>query len=142
MKLTPPLVILTLALGLASGCQPAFADSFNFKTPSDNIYCAYDDYNGTPEVRCDIRSYTPTMGKMPADCDLEWGDSFVISARDKRGSVICHGDTVISPDATALPYGSSWKKHGIVCTSETSGLTCTNRKGHGFFVSRAEQRVF
>jgi hypothetical protein len=142
MKARSPSAILILALGFASTCQPAFADSFNFKTPSDNIYCAYDDYNGTAEVRCDIRDYTSTMGKMPADCDLDWGDSFVIAASDRRGSVLCHGDTVISEQAKTLGYGNVWKDNGITCMSQESGLTCINRKGHGFSLSKKEQRVF
>ena len=35
---------------------------------------------------------------------------------------------------------ASWR--GILCRSETTGLTCTNRAGHDFFLSRQSQRVF
>ena len=65
-----------------------------------------------------------------------------IAVGNKRGYIVCGGDTVISPDAKVLPYGTNWKRKGIECSSETTGITCTNRRGHGFSLSRAEQRVF
>lgn len=134
---------ITACLGMSLWtCQVAAEESYSFKTPSQNIYCSYDDYSGTPEVRCDIISYTPTTGRRPSDCDLDWGDSFVIGANDSIGYVICHGDTVISPEAETLPYGATWQKGGIACTSETTGLSCKNGKGHGFLVSKAKQKVF
>lgn len=131
---------LAAALALTAAGTAAQAAEAYFKTPSDNIYCGYNDFSGEGEVRCDIRSYT-TLGPPPQDCDGEWGDSFVITTRAKRGSVICHGDTIISPDAKTIGYGGGWKRKGITCTVEESGVTCTNRKGRGF-LSRREQRVF
>lgn len=130
------------ALALAAASLPAHAGAVYFRTPSDNIYCAYDDYDGTPHIRCDIMNYTPSIGGMPADCDLEWGDAFEITPSHGRGEVICHGDTVRSPDAMTLDYGKTLEQGGLSCKSERSGLTCRNRKGHGFFLSRAKQRVF
>jgi hypothetical protein len=131
-----------LACALAAAGSAALADEYNFKTPSQNINCAYYDFNGTPEVRCDIRDYTPTGHKRPADCDLEWGDSFVIGPDAESGSPICHGDTVISPDAETLAYGESFARGGIVCSSAKTGLSCENKKGHGFRLSKARQEVF
>lgn len=136
------LPLLTLALALAGGSSAAMAENFNFKTPSDNIYCAYYDDDGKGLVRCDIKSYTPTTRKRPADCDLDWGYAFEVAGGTKRGYIVCGGDTVISPEAKALPYGTRWKRKGITCGIEETGVTCTNRKGHGFFVSRVKQRVF
>jgi hypothetical protein len=140
MSLRLPLLSLTL-LAVAGG-TPVLAEEFSFKTPSGNIHCAYDDNDGRAYVRCDIKSYTSTVRKRPADCDLDWGYAFAIGARDKRGSILCAGDTVMNPDAEALAYGTSWKRKGITCGIEETGVTCANRRGHGFFVSRAEQRVF
>ena len=134
--------LTALALALVVGSPSAMAEDFYFKTPSGNIHCGYDDNDGKAYVRCDIRSYTPTTRKQPADCEQDWGFAFAIGAGDKRGSILCAGDTVISPQAEALAYGSSWKRKGIECSSETTGITCTNRRGHGFSLSRAEQRVF
>lgn len=136
------LKLSALALALGAASPAAGAAEFYFKTPSDNIYCGYNNFSGAGEVRCDIKSYTPNLNARPHGCDLDWGDSFSIAGGGKRGSALCHGDTIISPDARALAYGSSWKRKGITCTIEETGVTCTNRKGHGFFVSRAEQRLF
>ena len=133
---------LALAAMLAVTATTAHAGSANFKSPSGNIFCGYFDYDGPTEVRCDMRNFTPSMGKQPADCDLDWGDAFSVNAQSNRGSAVCHGDTVISPDARILPYGKSFAQGGIVCLSDTHGITCTNGKGHGFFVSKAQQRVF
>ena len=136
----------TIAIAALLACSicgtAAWAEEAYFKTPSKNIYCAYFDYDGRPEVRCDIRSFTSTMGKAPSDCDLEWGDAFAIGANDKKGSVICHGDTVISDQARTLGYGEAWKGSGITCMSQEAGLTCLNRKGHGFTLSKKQQKVF
>ena len=47
--------------------------------------------------------------------------------------------------ATELPtlaYGRTWSWHGFRCNSATTGLTCRNTSGHGFFLSRESQRVF
>ncbi len=136
------LCLLTMTLALVAGSSAAMAEEFYFKTPSDNIYCGYDDNDGKAYVRCDIKSYTPTTRKRPADCELDWGYAFAIGALDKRGSILCAGDTVINPQAEALSYGTSWKRKSITCGIEETGVTCANRKGRGFFLSRAEQRVF
>jgi hypothetical protein len=45
-------------------------------------------------------------------------------------------------DYPSLAYGRSYSWHGIRCLSATTGLTCRNRSGHGFFLSRQRQRVF
>ncbi len=128
------------ALILATG--PAVADDLVFfRSPSGNIHCllATGDYAG---ARCDIRSFTPSFTTPPQDCDLEWGDSFEVAPRSRKGTLGCHGDTVITPDALVLEYGRTLELGGIACVSETSGMTCTNPAGHGFTVAKARQRLF
>jgi hypothetical protein len=134
--------IVVPVLAVLSGTTLAKAEAVFFKTPSGNIHCAYDDYEGTPFIRCDISSYTPTAAPRPADCDLDWGGAFAIAADSTSGIMVCHGDTVMSPDALTLAYGDRFERQGIICISEEKGLTCRNEKGHGFFLSRASQRVF
>jgi hypothetical protein len=129
------------ALATAMMGAIAHADTVNLRTPSDNIHCAYDD-DGTSYIRCDIMNFTRTLGQGPADCDLEWGDAFEIGPGYMRGEVICHGDTVRAPDAIVLGYGKTFAQGGLSCVSEKSGLTCRNKAGHGFFLSRARQKVF
>lgn len=115
-----------------------------FRTPSDNIHCLFITDGGQSSVECDLRSRSNTRPVLPypADCDLEWGDRFAVGAKGKPG-LVCHGDTLYSPGSPVLAYGKSmsWKS-GIACTSEKSGLTCKNRQGHGFSLSRSKQRLF
>jgi hypothetical protein len=48
----------------------------------------------------------------------------------------------MDPSAPVLDYGHTWARGGYKCVSRTSGLTCTNRDGHGWFLSRASSRIF
>ena len=114
-----------------------------FRTPSGNIGCQYwpaDSAAGlAASLRCDIRS-----GLRPepsAVCELDWV-GVELSAKG-RGHAMCAGDTAFVPTMRALAYGKSWRAPtGITCTSRTEGLTCRNRLGHGFFLSRERWRVF
>jgi hypothetical protein len=131
----------TVLVVLAWQAGSSQAEESYFRTPSGNIHCGYMDFDGRPSIRCDISQYTATTPERPADCDLDWGMAFAMEP-DGRGQVLCVGDTVITPDAMTLPYGEIFRKAGMTCISEKTGLTCTNGKGHGFFLSKAEQRVF
>ena len=59
-----------------------------------------------------------------------------------RGEIGCVGDTVANNANPVLGYGSTLEAYGITCTSEQSGMTCTNPFGHGFSIARAKQSVF
>jgi hypothetical protein len=78
-----------------------------------------------PKRRCDDPVYTPyfiTLAETGrADASPCWGDPGPFLS-ERRGRV--------------LRYGSSWTGPGMRCTSEFRGLTCRNRQGHGFFLSR------
>jgi hypothetical protein len=69
-----------------------------------------------------------------------YGDSFIMTAtgRPRWG---CHGDTALR-SGHALRYGATWRSGAFTCTSRLNGLTCTNRAGHGFFLSRQSYRTF
>jgi hypothetical protein len=41
-----------------------------------------------------------------------------------------------------LGYGRTWRVGGIRCASAPSGLTCRNKTGRGFFLSRERWRTF
>jgi hypothetical protein len=133
---------IAVIAALMPSASPALAESVFFKTPSGNIHCGYDDYEGTPFIRCDISNYTPSAVSRPADCDLDWGGAFAISADGTSSIMVCHGDTVMTPDALTLAYGDRFAREGISCLSEQKGLTCRNARGHGFFLSRARQEMF
>jgi len=115
-----------------------------FTTPSGNIGCQFDSYQGA-HVRCDRLQMDSVPGGKPADCDFDWGHSVELSAGG-RGALACTSDSVMGQqgetDGTrALPYGDSVRYRGIVCTSTRQGLRCSTSGGHGFLLSRATIRV-
>jgi len=38
--------------------------------------------------------------------------------------------------APVLNFGRRWRAAGFACTSRTTGLTCVNRVGHGWWLGR------
>lgn len=114
-----------------------------FKMPSGNIHCQYfAGMQGEASVlRCDIRNIA-SLPPRPRDCELDWGRAFEIAEDGGAAQRICAGDTVADDALPALPYGSIWRQGGFVCRSERNGATCINAAGHGFFLSRAAQRLF
>jgi hypothetical protein len=109
----------------------------DFTTPSRNIGCAGD----ATFVRCDIRQTRVKPPPKPRSCKFDWGNAFELRQRG-RARRLCHSDTVLG-SRRVLAYGRSTRLgRRITCTSRRSGLTCRNRDGHGFFLSRARIRLF
>lgn len=130
-----------------------------FSSPSGMIHCYL-----SGSVRCDFMGDAQWKLPKPAGCDLDWGDSVVLSP-DGEASVTCHGDTVagtavVGSDLTrwyvagtdvtvpfngltlaGLAYGSMLTNGPVSCLMETTGLTCTNLAGHGFFMSKESARL-
>lgn len=124
--------LILLSLGMAG-----MAHAEGFQSPSGNIMCLpYD--NG---MRCDIAQTSNPPPPRPADCDLDWGNAFWVGASSRRAERACHGDTA-SGRYPALAYGKTFTRYGVTCLSERKGISCRNRRGAGFFLSRAVQRVF
>jgi hypothetical protein len=114
-----------------------------FKTPSDNVHCQVEDWGGgSVYLRCDMSEIQGRVPPRPRDCDLDWGGAFSVSRDKRRAQRICHGDTVRDERLQTLAYGSTWRKAGFTCVSERSGLTCSNRFGSGFRLSRSSQKIF
>lgn len=104
---------------------PAEARTRHFQTPSHNIVCLYS--STEPRLRCDVLSLNDT--------------GFTLDRRH-RGRRVHVTDSVNEPRAPALGYGTSRRFGPFTCTSRRTGLTCRSRpSGHGFFLSRASQRV-
>ena len=121
---------------------PAAADDYlAFHAPSGNIQCMIatgDD----PEARCDIMEVISAIPARPKDCDLDYGHALGIGAQDMRGTRICAGDTVADPNGLVLAYGEHQAIGGFRCTSQTTGMTCTNPAGHGFTIAKRAQKLF
>ena len=111
-----------------------------FQTPSKNIACQVFTDNGQGVLRCDIMAID-TRPRRPADCDLDYGHAFEMSAKGSA-SRICAGDTVMDPSLPVLAYGEVWQRAGFTCWSEQAGLTCFNAMQRGFSLARARQEVF
>jgi len=132
----------SLALLVAVVATPALADDLLFfQSPTGNIHCliATGDY---AEARCDMIELTPTYRQPPPNCDLDWGAYFTVGLSSRRGQLACVGDTAVNPGSVVLGYGRTISLGGFDCTSEKTGMTCTNPAGHGFTLSRAKQQLF
>jgi hypothetical protein len=137
-------VVGSFLLAALAGAGAAGAVVVQFRTPTGNIGCAFSSgLTGfeAPTVRCDIRSRLHPEPKPPATCRLDYGDSIQVFAR-RRPSLVCHGDTAIDPRSRVVAYGHEFSRAGITCVSRITGMTCTNRTGHGFFLSRESWRLF
>jgi hypothetical protein len=141
-RLLVPVAAAVFALAVA---LPAVGSTIvSFRTPTGNIGCVFSagiEGDETPTVRCDIRSRLRPEPRAPKSCPLDYGDSIQVS-RTGHAILVCHGDTAIDPRSRALQYGHIFRRDGLTCTSRFSGLTCANRSGHGFFISRQSWRIF
>ncbi|MCK1363405.1 hypothetical protein IVB47_02830 [Bradyrhizobium sp. 62] len=139
--------LATVALGLsllAASLVRAQDRPTGFQTPSKNIACQFFIDNGQRNdqgvLRCDIMNLE-TRPRRPADCELEWGNAFEMSAKGAAGR-ICAGDTIMDPSLPVLAYGEVWQRAGFTCRSEPTGLTCFNAMQRGFSLARVKQEVF
>ena len=134
--------MIKTAAALILLAAPALADDlFFFQSPSANIFCMIATGEWA-EARCDIMQLTSKVPPAPADCDLDYGHAFGIGPQDTRGYRICAGDTVADPGGMTLAYGDHIDLGGFRCTSEKTGMTCTNPAGHGFTIAKASQKLF
>jgi hypothetical protein len=134
------LLVSVAALALAG---TAVADlAIPFRTPSGNIGCYYMSSRSLQAtLRCDIRSGLKPAPSKPKSCTLDWGDSYEL-APTGRARFTCHGDSAIDPTSRILRYGTRWSRGGFTCTSRKAGLRCSNRSGHGFYLSRGHSYRF
>ena len=139
--------VLVLALALAATASAARIGAF--KTPSRNIVCGWtvgDDHQASME--CGVKS---GLKPPPRRIHCQAGDPndkrVALQAHGRATPVLCAGDPgpllpQIEAKARVLAYGTSTTFGGITCRSAVTGLTCRNRDGHGFFVSRQSWRTF
>jgi hypothetical protein len=118
-----------------------------FKAPSGNIRCQLPDLKDgdegkpAPYLRCDILQIQGPLPPKPRNCDGNWGQAFTVLQDAHRAQRMCY-DTEMDDHLPTLPYSSTWRRAGFSCISEPSGVTCTNRSGHGFHLSRTSQKLF
>ena len=107
-----------------------------FQTPSGNIACLGADYGRGPYLQCEIGSQL----NPPPDvvCDFDWTGATMSGTGS--ASPLCASDTMrgeLGADPEVLAYGETWVAGPFTCSSEDTGLTCTNGDGGRLFLSRA-----
>ncbi|NVO55082.1 hypothetical protein HW561_04665 [Rhodobacteraceae bacterium B1Z28] len=122
--------------------SPAFSDVWTFETPSENIQCSVGEELEFSDIRCTIieKNGPPALPR-PSSCHADWGHDFVMS---NTGIVqmLCAPLSRNRDGYDRAEYGVTGKFGGFLCNSSKKGLECKNEDGHGFFLSRAVQRVF
>jgi hypothetical protein len=92
-------------------------------------------------ARCDIRRRDWSPPAKPFDCEQDYGQGLMVTRNGARGRFVCAGDTALG-SGRVLAFGRSVRRGGLRCTSRESGITCKNRRGHGFRISRQSYRRF
>jgi hypothetical protein len=123
MRRLPVVLALVAVMVIA---VPALAKDTVFQTPSKKIACRiYDEGKGLV-IRCDL---------------FFLNDRAVRMTRRGKARLIHVTDTIGDPKAPVLAYGKTKRVGPFTCTSRRTGLSCHNRNGHGFTVSREHQIV-
>jgi hypothetical protein len=135
-------IVRCLALTVAALALTATASTAKlkqFQSPSHNIGCVM----AAKAVRCDIRNHSWPTPPKPPSCDVDYGQGVAIGTRNRPGSYVCAGDTVLDPSARVLAYGDRISNHRFRCASKSKGMRCVNKKTkHGFFLSAQDVRLF
>ncbi len=127
------------------GRQAGEYPTYELWTPSGNIHC-YVDLVGSREsgMRCLVNRIAKTLPR-PKDiegCDWTGGRYFQLGADGAgRGFAPCDAREPNQP-LVRLVYGTVWKRGPFTCLSARIALLCTNRTGHGLYLSFEEQRAF
>ena len=139
------------ALAAAAGGSSASTDGFGFfKTPSGKIVCQWTT-GGTPSasVECGVLpTLRPPIPKSGTACQhLDYvGNRVSLSVTGRVQKIPCAGDAGPFGDpahTVLLRYGKTWSAPGgLSCKEGSSGLTCRNRDGHGFFLSLNSWHTF
>ena len=118
------------------------ADIWSFETPSENIQCSVGQEVNGADIYCTIieRGGQPALPR-PSDCQSDWGHDFMM-LNTGQVTMLCQPLNSHRDGQGTAEYGVTREFGGFVCASSTKGLECRNEDGHGFFLSRAVQRVF
>jgi hypothetical protein len=121
-------LVLTAATTLA---LPAGAHAVDFKTPQRAAYCDFVPQGeviegGVPSPRSTLQCWTPNDG-------FTTYMSRTGKARKLYGEQLVHA---YAPATPLLRFGQRWQNGDFYCLSESTGLTCRNARGHGWWLGR------
>ena len=142
-------VVAVTAFGVAVGAAAPGSLPLHFKTPSGNIFCSYFHEKALAGVDCVMKSgYKPPLPRRRPECSRSYWVGLRATGAVQTGGSICPGEDdpdgpfIGAENAWVLGYGKAWSGGAMRCTSAMSGLTCRNKSGHGFFVSRRRSYKF
>lgn len=140
--------IAVAVLAALATAAPAAATTRYFETPSKNIVCGYVVARGTPStLECGVVSglNPPAPKPSPACKGVDPASDRIRLGATGKPYGFCSGDVGVLAEtglAPVLQYGLSLTTGPFRCSSATTGLTCKNGQGHGFFLSRESWRSF
>jgi hypothetical protein len=130
------------AVANACGGGGDIPQNLEWVTPSGNIVCSvYSDGSG---ANCENRDHdwaipASTDGPGGRPCDFTFGGLEFYVSKGKPAMLGCYegASSLDRPGLKTLDYGQSHSHGDVTCTSEVSGVTCTDTAtGHFFRVSR------
>ena len=120
----------------------AEADVWTFETPSTNIQCTVGHAASFSDITCTIIEINGASTiPRPSNCHSDWGHTFFMYDTG-RAEVLCEPTSRSKGGYERADYGVTGQFGGFTCHSSKKGLKCSNRDGHGFFLSRRKQMVF
>ena len=124
-----------------------------FRSPSGNISCLFvpsaplDSGSGrTPAtILCKLAHADYAQALQNRCKGVEWHGFSLPAAR--KGAVNCSGGILYNPTTqhpsyVTLAYGKTWRQKMFSCTSQLTGVNCSNTLGHGIFISRQTWRTW
>ncbi len=145
-----PFVTTILELTSCNPGEPVEDGAVRFSSPTENIVCGWQLVPSVSEsASCFIRERTwevlPEDVPENGECQFDFGNEvYIVPGEEPQFG--CYSDVawyLLSPDGTSfstpepLAYGKSIALGAIVCTSETTGLTCTDTTtGNSFVMAR------
>ncbi|HEX4520346.1 MAG TPA: DUF6636 domain-containing protein [Gaiellaceae bacterium] len=127
---------------MSTAATRAAGASSYFESPSKNIVCGYVSGGGQSELQCGVVSgLHPPAPKPKGGCHgIDPASNRLGLSPAGRAAGFCSGDAGVFAKvgiAPVLAYGHTWHMGAFTCSSATSGVTCKNGAGHGFFLSHA-----
>jgi hypothetical protein len=137
------LVVVVILLVLGSPAPASATTLPGFRSPSGNISCLFIPAPGTMLCKLAHADYAKALQNRCKDID--WHGFLLPAAR--KGTVNCSGGTLYNPMTqhpkyVTLAYGKTWRHKMFSCTSQLTGVNCSNPNGRGMFISRQTWRTW
>ena len=133
-----PIATATVAATIVLPATARADPEGSFQSPSGNIVCIVTALTnrGAPAAACQVQRHTYTPPP-PGECHLGgWGSQIDLD-QGNPAQFECVGGVLAVPPMSTLDYGQTRSAGTITCSSEQSGMKCTDSStGHFFRLSR------